>query len=57
MDMNPDRMPDTDMTELLQVASNIMGWPIAEVEALIRSELDTNHLLVYLTAMMSDRMN
>jgi hypothetical protein len=57
MDMNPDRMPDTDMTELLQVASNIMGWPIAEVEALICSELDTNHLLVYLTAMMSDRMN
>jgi hypothetical protein len=57
MDINPDYMPDTDMTELLLVASNIMGWPIAEVEALIRSELDTSHLLVYLTAMMSDRMN
>ncbi len=57
MDMHTDPMADIEMSELLQVASNIIGLPVADVEALICSELDTNHLLVYLSAMMSNHMN
>jgi hypothetical protein len=57
MDVNKDRMLDTYMAELLQVASIAIGLPVAEVEALLGSELETNHLLVYITAVMADRMN
>jgi hypothetical protein len=57
MDKYPDHSASIEMRELLQVASNVTGLPVADVEALIFSELDTTHLLVYISAMMSNDMN
>jgi hypothetical protein len=57
MEIHTDSMPGAYMTDLLNLASSIIGLPVADVEALLSSELDTHHLLVYISAMMSDRMN
>lgn len=61
MNLNTDRTAELDsdieMSGLLQVASNIIGIPVADVEALVCSELETSHLLQYIFAMMSKQMN
>jgi len=57
MEIYTDSMPGTYMTQLLDLASNMLGLPVADVEALLNCELDTDHLLVYVTAIMSNRMN
>lgn len=57
MDMYSDRSADFEMIKLLQAASHMLGLPVADVEALINSDLETDYLVVYINAMMSDRMN
>ena len=56
-DIHSDRTPDCEMIQLLRAASNITGLPIAEVEALINSDLETDYLLLYINALMSGLMN
>lgn len=57
MEIHSDRTADFAMINLLQAASNMLGLPIADVEALINSDLETDYLLLYINAVMSDRMN
>jgi hypothetical protein len=45
------------MIQLLRAASNITGLLIAEVEALINSDLESDYLLLYINALMAGLMN
>jgi hypothetical protein len=56
MIFDSDAVPVTLVAELLK-ASAITGFTLAEIEALVNSELETNHLLEYITAVVSRRMN
>jgi hypothetical protein len=57
MEINSDRTADCAMIKLLQAASNSTGLPVAEVEALINSDLETDYLLLYINALMAGLMN
>jgi hypothetical protein len=56
-DIHSDRTADYEMIKLLRAASNITGLSIAEVEALINSELETDYLLLHINALTSGLMN
>ena len=43
--------------EMLQEVAARMGWSTAEMAELLDSELDIDHLLEYVTAVISKRMN
>jgi len=49
--------PLGQVTKLLQEASARTGFTVSDIEALVASELDTSHLLDYISAVMSNRMN
>jgi hypothetical protein len=57
MEIYSDRKADFEMMQLLQAASNMIGLPLVEVEALINSDLETDYLMLYINALMSDLMN
>jgi hypothetical protein len=57
MQIHSDQQADFEIMQLLQAASNMIGLPIAEVEALINSDLETDYLLLYINALMSGLMN
>jgi hypothetical protein len=50
-------VPPHHVAQLLEQASARSGFTPSEIVALIDSELDTEHLLDYITAVMSHRMN
>lgn len=52
-----NRTPDLHVSRLLREASDRTGFAIADIEALVDSELETCHLLEYITAVMTRRMN
>jgi hypothetical protein len=52
-----DMVPLRSVTQMLEQASARTGFTPAQIVALIDCELDTDHLLDYITAVMSDRMN
>ncbi len=56
-DIQSDPTADCEMVKLLQAASNMTGLPVAEVEALINSDLETDYLLLYINALMAGLMN
>jgi hypothetical protein len=56
MIFDSDAVPVTLVAELLE-ASVRTGFTLAEIDALVNSELETNHLLEYITAVVSRRMN
>lgn len=51
------RMPEYTAGEMLQEAAARMGWSTAEMAQLLDSELEIDHLLDYITAVISKRMN
>jgi hypothetical protein len=57
MAFNSDGMPVTHVAHLLQEASAKTGFTPDEIEALVNSDLATEHLLEYITAVVSKRMN
>ena len=57
MTFEHDQMPIHHVVQLLQQVSTTTGFTANEIVAMIDCELDTNHLLDYITAMMSKRMN
>ena len=57
MDFDHDQIPIHHVAQLLQQASVTTGFTPAEIVALIDCELNTDHLLEYITAVMSNRMN
>ena len=52
---NPE--PVGKMAHLMQQASAKTGFSLSDIEAMVASELETPHLLEYITAVMSNRMN
>lgn len=54
-DMN--RTPVAHVRQLMEEASTRTGLTLAEIEALVNSELETPYLLDYLTALLTHRMN
>jgi hypothetical protein len=49
--------PHYDLSHLLEQASAITGFSAADIAAMVNSELDTDQLLEYITAVITDRMN
>jgi hypothetical protein len=52
-----DREHALEVAEVLEEASCYTGFSVSDIEELIASELDTPHLLEYITALRSNRMN
>jgi hypothetical protein len=46
-----------DYSHLLQEAAARTGFSATEMQELLESELEIDHLLNYITAVVSDRMN
>jgi len=57
MTFDYDQVPVLRVEQLLQQASARTGFTPAEIVALIDCELNTDHLLEYITAVVSQRMN
>ena len=57
MTFDHDPIPMHHVAQLLQQASATTGFSPADIVALIDCELDTEQLLDYITAVMSNRMN
>ncbi|HWJ46506.1 MAG TPA: hypothetical protein VNS62_02560 [Candidatus Udaeobacter sp.] len=55
--MNFYRSQATDYSDLLQEAAARTGFTASEMQELLESELNVDHLLSYITAVVSDRMN
>jgi len=55
--MTFDRTPAADYGQLLQEAAARTGFSTFEMQELLDSELHIDHLLNYITAVVSDRMN
>lgn len=52
-----DCVPQHSLIYLIQQASSTTGFSPAEIAAIVNSELETDHLLDYITAVISNRMN
>lgn len=52
-----DPILNLTQTELIEQVSYRTGFSAAQVASLIDSELDITHVLEYLTAVLSNRMN
>lgn len=52
-----NRTPVAQVSDLLREASARTGFAVADIEALVDSELETCYLLDYITAVMTRRMN
>jgi hypothetical protein len=55
--MNFDRTQVTDYVDLLQQAAARTGFSASQMQELLECELHIDHLLDYITAVVSDRMN
>ena len=55
--MNFYRSQATDYSDLLQEAAARTGFTASEMQELLESELNVDHLLSYITAVVSNRMN
>jgi hypothetical protein len=51
------RSEAADYSDLLQEAAARTGFSATEMQELLESELEIDHLLNYITAVVSDRMN
>jgi hypothetical protein len=52
-----DQVPTIQVRKLLEEAVVLTGFSQNDIEAMIASELETSHLLEYITAVMSGRTN
>ena len=57
MTIDDKMQPAYSMVTLLEEAAARTGFSASEMEDLLESELNTDHLLEYITAVVSDRMN
>jgi len=55
--MNFFRTDAADYSSLLQEAAARTGFSASEMQELLESELNIDHLLSYITAVVSNRMN
>jgi hypothetical protein len=49
--------PQHDLSHLIERASAETGFSTRDIAAIVDSDLDMDHLLEYISAVMSDRMN
>ena len=49
--------PQIALVHLIESASATTGFTPAEIAAMVNSELEIDHLLDYITAVISNRMN
>jgi hypothetical protein len=47
----------TQEVHMMQEAAARTGFSLSDIEALIECELDTNHVLEYISAVTTNRMN
>jgi hypothetical protein len=52
-----NQTPHRHVSQLLQEAASKTGFAVAEIEALVESELETCYLLDYITAVLNNRTN
>jgi hypothetical protein len=52
-----ESVPRPCLEDLLQEAAERTGFSLSDIVHLMDSELETTHLLEYITAVTSDRMN
>jgi hypothetical protein len=57
MNFEFDYIPQHNLANLIQQASARTGFSPTDIAALVNSDLDIDHLLDYITAVMSKRMN
>lgn len=57
MNFEFDYIPQHNLANLIQQASARTGFSPADIAAMVNSELAIDHLLEYITAVMSNRMN
>jgi hypothetical protein len=57
MTFDGKQQPTCSMATLLEEAAARTGFSSAEMEDLLECELNTDQLLEYITAVVSDRMN
>jgi hypothetical protein len=57
MNFEWDQRPINQRIDTVEDLASRIGFPMSDIEALIDSELDTAHLLDYIAAVLSDRMN
>jgi len=57
MTFDHDQVPIHHVVQMLEQASATTGFSAAEIVDLVDCELDTGHLLEYITAVLSNRMN
>ena len=55
--MNFYRSPAIDYSDLLQEAAARTGFSASEMQELLESDLNIDHLLDYITAVVSNQMN
>lgn len=49
--------PQHDLSHLIARASAETGFSVTDISAMVDSDLETSHLLNYINAVISDRMN
>ena len=57
MTFNPDHVPVYSVADILEQAADRTGFTPADMEELLESELDSDQLLDYISAVVSNRMN
>jgi hypothetical protein len=50
-------MPMIDMLQLMEEAQSAGGFTSSDLEAILESELHTDHMLEYINAVLANRMN
>ena len=50
-------VPQHSLSHLIEKASAQTGFTPADIAAMVNSELETDNLLAYITAVVSNRMN
>jgi hypothetical protein len=57
MNFDSEYLPEPGISHLIERASARTGFSPAEIAAMVNSDLETDYLLDYITAVLTDQMN
>lgn len=57
MNFDSEYIPEPAISHLIERASARTGFSPAEIAAMVNSDLETDYLLDYITAVLTDQMN
>ena len=57
MPFDSEYIPEPAISHLIERASARTGFSPADIAAMVNSDLETDYLLEYITAVMTDQMN